>query len=296
MIIAKLSDQLGNQMFAYAAVKTIALDKGVDFAFFVHKNKGDIINDTDPRYGNQVDSIFSNVRSEIVKEIPDNYNHFQEITSAKSASAFQKESLEVADNTVMSGHYISPTYFMHRIKSVREWFTFPNSITENIDLSLAKIRIKYFDRELVSVHFRNAKDYRDGGYMLQKEFWTRAALKINSLYANPLFIVFYDQKTDLVKDFIQKFDAIEMRGTLVEDMYAISLCDVHVVCNSSFSIMAALLDSKVTSKVFRPSTCPIPGGYKPSDVYCDEWEIIEGKKDWWSEVRRIKKVKKYFKI
>lgn len=31
MIICKLSDQLGNQMFAYAAVKTIAKDKGYDF-------------------------------------------------------------------------------------------------------------------------------------------------------------------------------------------------------------------------------------------------------------------------
>lgn len=31
MIICKLSDQLGNQMFAYASVKSIALDKGYDF-------------------------------------------------------------------------------------------------------------------------------------------------------------------------------------------------------------------------------------------------------------------------
>lgn len=34
MLVVKLSDQLGNQMFAYAAVKSIALDKGFEFGVY----------------------------------------------------------------------------------------------------------------------------------------------------------------------------------------------------------------------------------------------------------------------
>jgi len=294
MLIAKLSDQLGNQMFAYAAVKTIALDKGYNFSFFIHKKKGDIINDTDPKYGNQVDSIFQNIKGELIQSIPDDFKNFHEIVGRKCKTCYITAAVNISDGTIMNGHYICPRYFIHRINSVRQWFEFPHSVTRDVDLKLNKIKTQYPNRKLVSVHIRNAKDYRDGGYMLEKLFWTRAAIRIELLYQDPLFVVFYDQKTNLVTKFLRQFNAIEMRGTLVEDMYAISQCDVHVVCNSSFSIMAALLDSKSNSKVFCSSTCPIPGGYKPLDVYPDEWEKIEGKKDWWSELRRIKKLKKYF--
>lgn len=34
MLICKLSDQLGNQMFAYASIKSIAKDKGLDFKVY----------------------------------------------------------------------------------------------------------------------------------------------------------------------------------------------------------------------------------------------------------------------
>lgn len=293
MIIAKLSDQLGNQMFAYAAVKTIALDKCLPFAFFIDKKEGDVLNDSDPKYGNRVDTIFKSLEEEVIIDIPSYSNFYQEIVSTFSSSAFCSEALNVQDNTIMAGHYISPLYFIHRIDKVREWFAFPFTITNKIDNKINIIREQNKNRVLVSVHFRNAEDYRNGGFMLKSRYWWDAAIKTESLFFNPLFIIFYDEKTELVTRFIKHFKGVEMRGTLVEDMYAITQCDHHIICNSSFSIMSALLDSKPMNMVIRPSKFPVPGGYIPTDIYFCDWMSIRGEKDWYSEVRRIKKISKF---
>lgn len=61
MIICKLSDQLGNQMFAYASVKSIALDKGYDFKILGEYNNQFLKNDTDKKYGNTLTSIFADI-------------------------------------------------------------------------------------------------------------------------------------------------------------------------------------------------------------------------------------------
>ena len=45
MLTVTISDQLGNQMFAYASVKTIAQNRGEFFGFVRAENN--LINDTD---------------------------------------------------------------------------------------------------------------------------------------------------------------------------------------------------------------------------------------------------------
>ena len=106
MLICKLSDQLGNQMFAYAAIKSIAKDKGYDFYVHDEYDNQFLKNDTDKRLGCNLTTIFENIRKEVIHDIPTGYNEFQEITTTKSPSSFQKEALQVKDNTVMKGHYI----------------------------------------------------------------------------------------------------------------------------------------------------------------------------------------------
>lgn len=128
MLICKLSDQLGNQMFAYAAIKSIAKDKGYDFYVHDEYDNQFLKNDTDKRLGCNLTTIFENIRKEVIHDIPTGYNEFQEITTTKSPSSFQKEALQVKDNTVMKGHYISPLYFEHRLNEVQEWFKFPELI------------------------------------------------------------------------------------------------------------------------------------------------------------------------
>lgn len=64
MIIIKLSDQLGNQMFAYAMAKSLSLRKGYKLGV----NVGDSYyqNSVDKKYGDTLPGVFSSIASEVV--------------------------------------------------------------------------------------------------------------------------------------------------------------------------------------------------------------------------------------
>lgn len=63
MLLCQLSDQLGNQMFAYAAIKSIALDHGYKFGVISQLDNQFLKNDTDKKYGNTIISVFDTLLS-----------------------------------------------------------------------------------------------------------------------------------------------------------------------------------------------------------------------------------------
>jgi hypothetical protein len=292
MLIANLSDQLGNQMFAYASIKAIALDCGYEFRIY-DDNSNKHINDSHKTKGHKVYSIFEIPSKECINNLPGGMHVFGESLTRKSKSAFLPEALHQKDNTLMLGHFICPRYFLHRIGEVRQWFAFPDDIRINVEKRIHDIRVQNHNKCLVSVHIRNADDYRNGGFLLKYEYWIKAAQTITSqLGYEPVFLLFYDEKTKFVESYIERFHCVDMRRNLVEDMCAMAACDHHIVCNSSFSIMAALLDDKTNCITIRPSVFPIPLpiDYKPQDVFHPSWVVVEAEKNYWSEVRRIKKL------
>ncbi len=285
MLICKLSDQLGNQMFAYAAIKSIAKDKGYDFYVHDEYDNQFLKNDTDKRLGCNLTTIFENVRKEVIHDIPTGFNEFQEITTTKSPSSFQKEALQVEDNTVMKGHYISPLYFEHRLNEVQEWFKFPELIEKETLNILNNLRKKYTpDTLFCSVHFRNALDYRVKGYMLSKHYWEKAAKELlkQNKGKNIVFILFYDKMSKLIKKFSQQYRCEIIHNSLINDFDLISKCDFHIVCNSSFSVMAALMDRKSNSNTYCPSIWPVGRGYFPVDAYPYKWVKVSTKRNFYS--------------
>ncbi len=296
MLIVELSDQLGNQMFAYASVKSIAIDLNCDFGLFHKNQKNGICNDTDISYGHDVETIFKNTRTELVEEIPQSFKFFRENTTINCLSAFKKEVYDLSDNTLLAGHYICPKYFEHRIDEVRNWFHFPKEIELFSNKLIDEIRNKTDNKnaKIISVHFRNDHDYRSGGYMLNSNYWFKAAERLKKNLDNEsVFVIFYDKKTKLVNNFIKEFHAIEIHNSLVVDMCTIKKCDVHIVCNSSFSIMSALLNPN-NPTVIRPSKFYIPNGALPDDVFPSTWKIVHAKRDNLLELKRKLKFAKSF--
>ena len=288
MLILQVSDQLGNQMFAYAAVKSIALDLNYKFGLYHEKTNSNLCNDSDEIFGHFIDTIFESIRSEIVVEIPKKYHFYRENTTIHSHMAYKEEAYKVNENTVMAGHYICPRYFEHRIDEVRKWFSFPEEIEGYSKKLIDDVRAKYGDKKLkiISVHFRNAEDYRNGGFMINDGYWFKAAKALKKKIGFiPVFVVFYDKKTKLVERFIKEFNAFDIHHSLVVDMCTISKCDAHIVCNSSFSIMSALLN-KNNPLVFRPSKFYIPDGSMPDDVFPSSWNVVKVRRNEWLEYKR----------
>ncbi len=299
MIILKISDQLGNQMFAYASVKSIALDLGQEFKVYPAKHHGTLCNDSDPTYGHTIDTIFETIGKECVDSLPTKVNFFQEDITIYSESAFENKIYSFSGDIIMAGHYICPRYFMHRITEVRRWFCFPDPVTIKAQHSIDTIRRKFPNTvQIISVHFRVGDDYRTNGFLMHASYWFRAANHISKKLGSNApfaFVVFYDRKTHLVERFIRKYNAFAIHNSLVTDMCAISRCDAHIVCNSSYSIMSALLNPHARF-VVRPDKFWIPNGYLPNNVFPEDWIAVKSHIDPVAEwTRHMKKLKRSIK-
>lgn len=282
MIIAKIADQLGNQMFTYASVKTLAQDREESF-YFIRENNSRI-NDSDSKYGNEIYTIFPNIQNEFLKELPARVTHqYKEPPLPERQTNFQQEALCVPEDTLMIGHFISYQYFSHNLDNVRKWFTFPHDIEAPVLLEIDGLRQKYPNRTFVAIHFRVGDDYMKQGFRIQDDYWFQAAEYISNTSENqPLFLVFYDQKKKkggIVNRFLSSYDCIVCRGSLIHDLCMMSKCEKQIICNSSFSIMSAVLNSCSEKEIVRPSVYPVGQYFYPTDCFADEWTIVPAKQN-----------------
>lgn len=282
MLVADISDQLGNQMFAYAAVKTIAQKNGYDFRFVRAHNTR--INNSDPKYGSELHTIFPQTAPELLGELPPLPNTWSESITASSSQIYTEEATRVSDNTYMKGHFISCLYFMDNLKQVRKWFTFSPDILESCRNRLEHVQKMYPGRQLVAVHFRVGDDYLKQGFLLHDSYWFHAAEYMIHKYGkeNVLFLPFYDHRPSsggLVNRFVQRYSCEDIRGTLVEDMCTLTLVRNLIVCNSSFSAMAGILNHIPDKQVLRPSVYPSGTQYQPADCFPDAWTVIPARRN-----------------
>lgn len=281
MLVAQIADQLGNQMFAYASVKSIAQKRQMEFHFVRSRNS--LINDSDQKYGNEIHTIFPCPAKEFLPELPAQVtNIYEEPPLKERISNYQEAAVQVKDDTLMVGHYISCRYFKENLEQLYAWFSFPSDIDTQVSSELQKLHKKYPNRPFAAVHFRVGKDYRKQGFRLQDSYWFLAAetvLRENPV--KPVFLLFYDQqdcKKGIVQKFRQTYDCEICRGSLVHDLCMMSRCPIQIICNSSFSIMSAVLNQDPNRKIYRPSVHPVGLRLYPTDCYMEEWTVVPAKR------------------
>lgn len=292
MLVGKIADQLGNQMFTYASLKTIAKDRKEDFYFIRAHN--DRINDSDKRYGNEIHTMFPNIQGEFLEELPKEVTHtYHEPPIVERKTNYQKEALQVPENTLMLGHFISCQYFVHRIQEVWDWFAFPEDVEVQVQEEFQKLCKDYPDRLLVSVHFRVGEDYVRQGFRIRDAYWLKAAKYLTQKSAKkPLFLVFYDKKAKIVEKFTNTYECVVCRGSLLHDLCMMSKCEKQIISNSSFAIMSAVLNQRENVEIIRPSAYPVGQYFQPQDCFMESWTIIEAHqsirskgKYWWMRAK-----------
>ena len=281
MLVATISDQLGNQMFAYASVKTIAQSRGEAFGFVRAKNN--LINDTDKRYGNEIHTIFPNTRQDFLPELPARITHTWDEPPLKERTAnFQPSAFTVPEDTLMNGHFISCRYLAENRTQVQNWFTFPEDIELSVREELARLQSKYPGRPLVAAHFRVGRDYVQQGFRLADDYWFHAADEVLKRCEHPVFLLFYDHKDPsggVVSDFMKKYDCEVCRGSLVHDLCMMSKCHWQIICNSSFSIMSAVLNANSDQVILRPSVYPVGLDFQKDDCFAADWILVPARQD-----------------
>ena len=89
-------------------------------------------------------------------------------------------------------------------------------------------------------------------------------------------------------------DIILHNGSMFDDLCLMTLCDSHIIANSSFSWWGAWLAESAKGIVIRPSVWPIgPKNLGPEDIFPSSWVSVDSKRaslsisDKWNRVNYI---------
>jgi len=92
----------------------------------------------------------------------------------------------------------------------------------------------------------------------------------------PLNVLLFSDNLESVEPVLRKIDPelSVVNGTMFEDLCLMSLCDFHVIGNSSFGWWGAWLGERETGVVVRPSIFPLGNGQNyPLDIFPESWRV-----------------------
>jgi hypothetical protein len=312
MIIAKITGGLGNQFFQYGMARRLAEKRNTEllldtsgfgpkgdaghpslaafnrslalFRFRVHARTA-----TPAEINKLRDDYFrANTRDRVVRQLrrlwPNllwNKSHIRE-----RQFRFHPEALNWPDNVYLQGFWQSPKYFEDIADLIRqELQPTDTSILESAKSAIEVLKARH--SKVVSLHVRRGdiafahetlrKANITHGAPVTTDYITRAMAEFEP---DTCFFVFSDSPKDI--DWCRvNINAKNIEFSKAEsdiwDFTAMTLCDHHIIANSTFSWWAAWLDSKPRRRVIAPRVWSPPGtGFTMviDDLLPGDWQLI----------------------
>jgi len=271
--------RLGNQMFQFASTVGVARKKGYEARFpiencfryqgsgpFDPKSKTNMLVKCDLLECFNIDPAYF---------IPERHISFDK-NYFESIFGYNNEIESIQDNTCLQGYFQTEKYFLHCQKEILSQFSFKEHILRSAENYIGNIISDNKNAILVSIHVRR------GDYVMfpehhptcSKEYYMNA-LKNFSDIEKIKYVVFSDDAEWCKSEFSDQRFIICDIGDPYTELCAMSLCDHHIIANSSFSWWGAWLNKSHDKKVISPSKWFGPAIQKDtSDVYCRGWKKI----------------------
>lgn len=247
--------QIGNQMFQYAALKGIALSNQVDYFIppkEVFGSQYPIISKLDDCFDLQCNRGISDFTTHEEEKFSFNENLMSGINS----------------NLNLHGYFQTEKYFSHCKEEIRKDFAFKPEILDPCNEMTSS-----FD-ELISLHIRRSDYVGNEHYHLQTISYYEVAL---SMIGSDSSVLVFSDDVDWCRkqEFLggDRFMISESNDPYI-DLCLMSLCNYHIIANSSYSWWGAWLsDSK---KVIAPKNWFAGPAINndTSDLYCSNWIIL----------------------
>ncbi len=269
MIIVRVIGGLGNQMFQYALGRTVAdrlnvplkLDVTGFRDYALHRYslwalniREDLATDAEIAHaaGGRLAGANQLINRAVPLVRPWPRQHIRE-----SGFAFDPHVLEAPDGSYLDGYWQSDKYFGDSEERVRVEFSFRAPLRGQ-DLQIAEGML---GRTAVSLHVRRG-DYVSDAKTSQvhgacdAEYYQRCVEYVAQRVETPVFFVFSDEP-----DWARENLNIPYPTTVVshndasrnfEDLRLMSLCNHHIIANSSFSWWGAWLDPEPSKIVLMP--------------------------------------------
>ena len=285
MIVGDIFSNLGNQLFTYAATKSIALDFGYEYRYRVIKpgfaKIGDCIDDYGHEYSMDFERAFHINTSEKIDALPDSIKKRWRWRWTKDTN-FIEDVYKISDNTKLDGAFLCPKYFEHRREQVLKWFRFKKEYLNSCIETRNKIIEKTGADHLVSIHIRCGKDYRQWRFVIDPGYHRNAIRMMKKKYSQEklCFILFSDVPDEAVRILKNENENIVLHhGSMLEDLCLMTLCDSHIIANSTFSWWGAWLSENTKGIVIRPSIWPSEIPFVPEDIFPSDWIAVGARRE-----------------
>lgn len=292
MIRVALNGGLGNQLFQYAAAKTLAVKHGTSLEFDViplysklqlsalatyRKPELDVFCIEAQTNGMLFKNKFLYPLSKTQFFLNRFYNRWKFNYYMEKDFAFDGSVMELPDNTYLDGHFQSERYFKPAEEIIRKECRFKRPLTgQNSEWE------KLINNAVsVSVHIRRG-DYVALQKNIQKhgttspEYYKKAVSYIAEKINQPVFFIFTDDVPWVREHFTLDFPFhIIGNNTTADsshlDMQLMSFCRHHIICNSTFSWWGAWLNNKSDKTVIAPEKWFADPSINSKDIYPPDW-------------------------
>ena len=282
MIISHINGGLGNQMFQYAAGKTLAQLNNTSLKLDVSEFDKNKLRSFD------LLSFETNIlpasKQDINNLLPShNFEKaFQYFSPLKKRSYYREKSfsfdekvLRLGKNVYLKGYFQSEKYFLPAKNIIKKDFTFKGSVVNH----LAEFASQLNNTSSVSIHVCRG-DFSKNPAMseyhgtLEKEYYIAAINLVRSKIENPIFY-FLSDDINWVKENLSIPNAFYLSGSITknhfEDLYLMSKCQHNIIANSSFSWWGAWLNDNQNKIIIAPEKWFNKGPKDTQDVIPSEW-------------------------
>lgn len=269
MVISKITSGLGNQLFQYAAAKSLAVKINtslyLDTRYFDHQYTTDTLRTCKLNFFNIDEQTFDNNKllvllSKSTKLFPgrtckpffqlvnEKHHHFDKtIFDAKAMFVYLK------------GYWQSEKYFIKIDSIIRKELSFkPNFKT---DFLAYKNSIQHAENP-ISIHIRrgdyvNHPEFSKSFGFIGLDYYLKAIDIIKSKFDNYRFFIFSDDRDWVENNFPFSADDVFVKttgnDTDINDLQLMSTCKHHIMANSSYSWWGAWLNPSIEKLVIAPA-------------------------------------------
>lgn len=251
--------RFGNQLFQYAALFSIAKERGYRYGIPYG------LKTNNPYFYLFLDEPFEKLSAEQI-----DYSNLKYFIQ-ESDFTYQPGFFGIPDNTDINGYFQSEKYFKKYKNDILKEYKFKDEINEK-----AKTIRSITKDPLLSVHIRmgDYKNFADKHPVCSIEYYKKA---LDYLPKDILIAAFSDEPNEAKNVFDslnRKYFFPNTNDTYI-DMCLMSMCEYHVIANSTFSWWGSWLSQSketIAPSLWFGSHEDSPKNW--SDIYCEGWKII----------------------
>jgi hypothetical protein len=269
MIVSQLKGGLGNQMFQYAAGKSLALRTRTSLALdlsFLEQNKFNVTNrqfalgEFNIRAqlgGIELRNGFNFNANKFVLKFRATFPSFFDTSVFNESRLSRRNSFfDLKENTYLSGYWQDSFYF----RAIRNELMVDFQLKHESE-SFTRVSAEIKNSNSIGLHIRRGdyvtlKSASDFHGILPLEYYKNAVHKITQVVPHPNYFVFSDdvEWCEANLDFLPGFKMVsKYKGlSMQEELMAMSKCKHNIIANSSYSWWASWLNENPNKIVIAP--------------------------------------------